>query len=153
MLNTLYIDEKSMLNTIKDDINYYLSKETVEHSLRVANNCYNNLFQFKFYLIGLLHDLIEDTDLTINDLKVKYKDMFIHFQNEQFAVDVLDAVNSLTRRKDEKYFDYINRIKLHEDARKVKFFDLQDNLMRCMLNDNKSLKKRYLKALEIIMEN
>ena len=153
MLNTLYIDEKSMLNTIKDDINYYLSKETVEHSFRVANNCYNNLFQFKFYLIGLLHDLIEDTDLTINDLKVKYKDMFIHFQNEQFAVDVLDAVNSLTRRKDEKYFDYINRIKLHEDARKVKFFDLQDNLMRCMLNDNKSLKKRYLKALEIIMEN
>ena len=153
MLNTLYTDEKGMLNTIKDDINYYLSKETVEHSFRVANNCYNSLFQFKFYLIGLLHDLIEDTDLTIDDLKVKYKDMFIHFQNEQFAVDILDAVNSLTRRKDEKYFDYINRIKLHEDARKVKFFDLQDNLMRCMLNDNKSLKKRYLKALEIIMEN
>lgn len=153
MFDNIYMDEEGMLRKIQEDLNHYLPKDTVEHCNRVATNCYNNFLKFKFYLIGLLHDLVEDSDLTIDDLKAQYKDMFIHFQNEQFAVDVLDAVNILTRRKDEKYFDYINRVKLHEDARKVKFFDIQDNLMRCMLNSNNSLKNRYLKALKIIMEN
>jgi len=66
---------------------------------------------------GILHDTIEDTDLTLNDLK-----------QQGFPQEIIDAVDLLTHHESEKYEDYIEKIKSNDLARKVKLADLKDNM-------------------------
>ena len=66
--------------------------------------------------VALLHDVIEDTDITIDVLR-----------NEDFPQEVLDAVALMTHDDDTPYFDYIKRIKTNPIATAVKLADLQDN--------------------------
>ncbi len=66
---------------------------------------------------AMLHDLLEDTDWGRSDL-----------EREGFSRSVLDAVESLTRRSDETYEDFLNRLSLNPIALRVKLADLEDNL-------------------------
>lgn len=66
-------------------------------------------------LCALLHDVVEDTPIKIEDLR------------REFPSVVCDAVDLLTRRYDESYMDYIKRIKENPIARKVKIADLTHN--------------------------
>ena len=68
-------------------------------------------------IVGVLHDIIEDTEVTFEDLKV-----------EEFSTEVISALKHLTRGKNEKYFDYIEKIKQNFIAKKVKLVDLEDNM-------------------------
>ncbi len=47
---------------------------------------------------------------------------------EGFSLEVISALKHLTRGKNEKYFDYIERVKLNPIATKVKLVDLEDNM-------------------------
>ncbi len=68
-------------------------------------------------IVAVLHDLVEDTAYTVDDLhRIGYPD------------EVLAAVNCLTRRGDEHYDTYIDRVAGHPVARRVKLADLADNL-------------------------
>ncbi len=68
-------------------------------------------------IVAVLHDLIEDTPYTLDDLRtLGYSD------------EILIAVDHLTRRDDESYDDYIERIAEYPLARRVKLADLADNL-------------------------
>lgn len=67
-------------------------------------------------VVALLHDTLEDTDVTAEDLR------------RQFGDGVADAVRTLTRRSGEDYFDYIRRVKELPLARKVKLADLRHNM-------------------------
>ena len=75
-------------------------------------------------IVAVLHDVIEDTAVTIDDLR-----------RERFSETVLTAVACVTHRRDEPYADYIVRCKRHPLARQVKLADLADNsrLDRCIL--------------------
>lgn len=68
-------------------------------------------------IVAVLHDIIEDTDLTFDDLK-----------NIGFSNEVLNSLECLTRRNEEDYFSYIDRIKLNPIAVKVKLADLEHNM-------------------------
>jgi (p)ppGpp synthase/HD superfamily hydrolase len=68
-------------------------------------------------IVAVLHDVVEDTPVTIRDLKEK-----------GFSSDVLDAVDCLTRRKDETYDAFIERCKANPIAMRVKIADLEDNM-------------------------
>lgn len=65
---------------------------------------------------ALLHDVIEDTDVTAEFL-----------QKEGISKEVIDVVNLLTKRKEEEYMDYLERIKLSKVAVKIKLADLRHN--------------------------
>jgi (p)ppGpp synthase/HD superfamily hydrolase len=65
----------------------------------------------------VLHDVLEDTDLSRADL-----------ESEGFSKAVLDAVEALTRRSDETYEDFLHRVSLNPIALRVKLADLEDNL-------------------------
>ena len=67
--------------------------------------------------VAWLHDLIEDTPLSLADLTVF-----------GFSPGVVAAVDSLTRRKGEVYADYIDRVSLDPVATEVKIADLLDHL-------------------------
>ena len=65
---------------------------------------------------ALLHDVIEDTNMTIQDLR-----------EEGFPDEIINAINVLTHRKNQPYTKYINNIKQNELAKKVKLADLKHN--------------------------
>ena len=65
--------------------------------------------------VAMLHDLIEDTDVTANEL-IKLG----------FPIEVVNAVQTMTHRKSEKYEDYIKRVADNPLARAVKICDLED---------------------------
>ena len=66
--------------------------------------------------VGVLHDLVEDTDVTLDDLR-----------SRGFAAEVVDAVDAMTHRDDEAYHEYVIRLSRCPLARPVKLADLEDN--------------------------
>lgn len=67
-------------------------------------------------IAALLHDVVEDTDCTLEWVREHYGD------------EIATAVNHLTHRAGEDYWDYINRVSGNEIARVVKLADLADNM-------------------------
>lgn len=66
-------------------------------------------------VVALLHDVVEDTDTDLGELS-------------EFGPRVLDALDAITRRPGEDYFDYILRVKENPIARAVKIEDLRHNM-------------------------
>lgn len=97
----------------------------------------------EMYAVAYLHDVIEDTTVTMDDLKEK--GLNLHQQQ---------ALNALTRRGvrhpeyAETYDEYIERVALHPMARRIKLADLYDNMdpLRVMLGGSPSLLRRYVRA-------
>ena len=105
------------------------------HPLRVMMACMTE----EERIVAVLHDAVEDTALTLNDL-------FWH----EASREVLDAVKCLTRvQEKETYGEYILRIKENDLARIVKLADLKDNLRH---GPTFMLRKRYIKALIVLGE-
>lgn len=76
---------------------------------------------------------------------------------EEFGDIVADAVDALTRREDEKYCEYIDRVCKNPYAVKVKIHDIKNNMNvnRMKMLDNKekeSLSKRYIKAMDKLVK-
>jgi (p)ppGpp synthase/HD superfamily hydrolase len=91
-------------------------------------------------ITAILHDVIEDSQLTIEDLAT-----------HGFDIKILDAIALLTRdvNKD-SYEQSITKIKKNDLAIKVKLADLEDNMnvkrIKEMTNDDLSRLKKYNKA-------
>lgn len=68
-------------------------------------------------MAAVLHDVVEDTDWTIEGLR-----------DEGVPEEVLAAVECLTRREGESYDDFIERVRANPVAREVKLADLEDNM-------------------------
>jgi (p)ppGpp synthase/HD superfamily hydrolase len=90
----------------KDDQPYIL------HPLRVMNSVEGE----EARIVAVLHDVIEDTSVTNENLR-----------REGFAESVLAAVECLTHRKGEPCAEYVVRCKGDGIARQVKLADLEDN--------------------------
>lgn len=67
-------------------------------------------------LVALLHDLVEDTEVTIEDLRSK-----------GFDAAVIAAIDLVTHREADSYADYVVRLKMDPLAREAKLSDLRDN--------------------------
>ena len=96
-------------------------------------------------IVALLHDLVEDTDYTIEDLV----DM-------GFDKSITDAIALMTHADNVAYMDYVRAIKDNPIAKAVKLADLKHNsdLTRLETVDEKALSRRekYLKAIAILEE-
>lgn len=68
-------------------------------------------------IVAVLHDVVEDTPWTLDALHA-----------EGFSSDVLEAIDALTRRDGEDYFEFVRRAVTNPLARPVKITDLRDNL-------------------------
>ena len=97
---------------------------------------------------ALLHDVVEDTDITMEEL------------SREFPPEVIDAVKLLTHDDATPYYDYIRAIKENPTARKIKLADIAHNSdqSRCVGSDlpEEKLafwKEKYAKATKILMEN
>lgn len=94
-------------------------------------------------VVALLHDVMEDTSYTAEDLK-----------SEGFDGEILDALLLLTHQDGVDYMDYVKKIKENPIAKAVKLADLNHNsdLTRLDVVDEKALerKERYKEAIEIL---
>lgn len=94
---------------------------------------------------ALLHDVMEDTDYTAEDLK-----------EMGFDGEILEALLLLTHQDGVDYMDYVKKIKSNPIARAVKLADLTHNsdLTRLDTVDQKALerKEKYKKAIEFLTE-
>ena len=86
------------------------------HPLRVMMNyCDDN--DEMAQICAVLHDVIEDTNITLDDLR-----------KDGFSEEVITALDCLTKRNGESYDDFISRIVTNKLACKVKRGDLADNM-------------------------
>lgn len=67
-------------------------------------------------IIALLHDVVEDTEVTLEDLR-----------QLGFHSNVISAINAITKRSGEPYDEYIKRLSQNKLAVQVKLADLEHN--------------------------
>jgi len=97
---------------------------------------------------ALLHDVVEDTNVTMEDLA------------REFPEAVIEVLKLLTHDDAVPYFDYVREIKKHPVAKKVKLADLAHNSdqTRCVGSDLTEerlayWKTKYEKATKILLED
>ena len=92
--------------------------------------------------IALLHDVVEDTAMTLEDLAKEFPD------------EVIEALTLLTHDRNEDYFDYVERIKSNPYAKAVKLADLTHNsdITRIEIIDEKAQRRldKYQKAIKLL---
>lgn len=95
--------------------------------------------------VGILHDVVEDTDWSFEDLR-----------REGFPQRVLDALERVTKRDGEQYEDFVKRSAGDPLAKRVKVADLEDNmdLRRFPEVTEKDLPRlrKYVKAWRLLKE-
>lgn len=93
--------------------------------------------------VALLHDVVEDSDITLNDLI-----------EQGFPQEVTDAIALMTHDKSVPYLEYVAEIRWNPIARKVKLADLHHNsdLSRLDVVDDKAMERveKYHKAIRIL---
>ncbi len=118
----------------KGGADYYL------HPFHVARRCKN----IDEKIVALLHDVVEDTNITLADL------------TKFFESDIIDAVDAITKQDGISYDDYLSRVKKNPIARKVKIQDLIHNSDLSRLNEvsEKDLKRveKYKKSIAYLKD-
>ena len=101
---------------------------------------------------ALLHDVIEDTPVTLEDLALE-------FPSEVVEVVALLTHDDSAENSQEAYWDYVRRIRTHPVAKKIKLADIAHNsdLSRCTdvgLPEEKLRwwEQKYQNAIEILVK-
>ncbi|MGB5106123.1 MAG: HD domain-containing protein [Candidatus Zixiibacteriota bacterium] len=68
-------------------------------------------------IVAILHDVVEDSEITIDDLRA-----------HGFSDQIIEAVILLTKGEDQDYTQYVSRLAHNPLARAVKLADLEDNM-------------------------
>lgn len=111
------------------------------HPIRVSDKCTN----YNERIVALLHDVIEDTNITPE-----------YLLSEGFPSNIVDAILSVTRNEAESYDDFIKRSRLNSIGRQVKLHDLEDNMDITRLEElsEKDIPRlnKYLRAYRYLKE-
>jgi (p)ppGpp synthase/HD superfamily hydrolase len=83
------------------------------HPYRVMNN----FVEEDKKIVSILHDTVEDTNVTLDFLK-----------ENGFSDEIIDAIDAISKRKNENRKSYIQRVSENKIATSVKLFDLMDNM-------------------------
>jgi (p)ppGpp synthase/HD superfamily hydrolase len=93
-------------------------KPYILHPLRVMNKLEDEYDM----ITGVLHDTVEDCDVTLDDLR-----------KAGFHEDIVYAVDCVSRRTGESYKNFIGRVMTDKRAIRVKIADIEDNLQVCRM--------------------
>jgi len=95
--------------------------------------------------VALLHDIIEDTDVTASELLAK-----------GLPIAVVEAVKALTKKKNQNYADYLDDVKRNGLATTVKLADLKHNSdlsrLEKITQKDRERAEKYRKAIEYLSE-
>ena len=102
----------------------------------------------KSTIVALLHDVVEDTDITLADLK-----------EMGFPDDALEAIALMTHAEGVPYMDYVKRIKENPIARAVKLADLRHNSDKTRFDEGAMTERdlaraeKYAAAIALLTDN
>lgn len=112
--------------------------EYINHPLTVASLVKTN----EEKIVAILHDIIEDTKTTIEELKLY-----------NFSDDIINAIDCLTKKQNQSYEEYKEKIKTNKLAIKVKIADLIHNMDMSRLNNvTKEDIERNIKYNKFLLE-
>ncbi len=108
------------------------------------NNVSKKMDNSEEKIVALLHDVLEDSNVTVDNLR-----------SMGFSDRIIEAVVALTRHKTQTYEKYLIQVSKNPLATSVKRADIQDNLDPIRLKKlnvklQKRLKKKYEKALFLL---
>lgn len=90
-------------------------------------------------MVAWLHDIIEDTDTTKEDL-----------YSEGFPEEVVGAVDLVTKKEGLSYKDYLRTLSVNELAWKVKVADTYSNMTQSMIDSDDKRVRKYSSQLELL---
>jgi len=100
-------------------------------------------FLIKAKIVSYLHDVIEDTSLTIENL-----------WDYQVPTDCILAIETLTKKSGQDYWDYLAEVKLNKLATVVKIADLTHNSdlsrLEKVTKEDLARRDKYLKAIDYL---
>lgn len=109
----------------------------IYHPITVALHCETEDEK----VVALLHDVVEDTDVTLDDL-------------QSFGTEIVMAVDAITKKEGQTLEEYLNIVKDNEIARKVKIQDITHNMdstrLKVVTNKDIERNERYKKELEYL---
>lgn len=135
------LDRCILFATMKHSLQTYYGHGTFKdepyicHCLRVMLRLSQKPNRYDLMIVGILHDVLEDTDTTIEEIA------------RETGIDdiLLNALEDITKKPGEEYGEYIDRLcNASLTARLVKIEDLFENLSR---NPPEDLSLRYRKAI------
>lgn len=110
-------------------------REYIMHPMRVAERCKDP----RAKIVALLHDTIEDTDVTTGYLR-----------NQGFPEEIIDGVLSVTKLEGEDYEAFVRRAAQNPLGKEVKQADLEDNMdirrLKEITDDDINRLRKYLRA-------
>ena len=116
-------------------------QDYIMHPIRVAERCKNP----KAKIVALLHDTIEDTDVTTD---------YLHQQG--FPEEIIEGVLSVTKREGETHEDFVSRAAQNPIGREVKLADLEDNMdirrLKEITDKDVERLRKYLRAWQNLNE-
>ncbi len=95
-------------------------------------------------IVALLHDTVEDSFVSLSLIEKK------------FGTLIRDAVDAITKRPNEGYDTYLERVKSNDLAKRVKLVDMYHNLDFMRLGEiydkTRDRMRKYLKGLSYLLE-
>lgn len=122
------------------------SKPVLLHSFKLAMNLYMNEYEKDIIIAGILHDIIEDTDMTKESLEKDY---------DKKICDIVEAVSfnpKIEDKLEQAKEMFKNCCHYGKEALIVKCADLLDNINFVCLVDDKLTKDKLLKKYELFLE-
>lgn len=108
------------------------AEDYIKHCLTVSDPTNPDLSEDEI-IVGILHDVVEDTDWELDDLR-----------RVGFSKKIVDAVASVTKKEGEKYFDAVKRASRNPIGRRVKRRDNNHNMQLTRGPFVAGVKQKYL---------
>lgn len=117
----------------------------IDHPRAVARILFGQGLDRNAVMAGLLHDVVEDTEVTLDDLR-----------ELGYPEEVVRAVDSVTRREGETYMDLIHRAAADPIGKWVKIADNQTNsdperLALLTAEEREWFTQKYAKARKVLL--
>jgi hypothetical protein len=122
-------------------------KPVILHSTRVGMNLYDRNYEKPIVISGFLHDILEDTDVTSDEIRSKFgKDVTDIVEATSFDENIDDYLG--------KHYDIYERcFELGRSAVAVKAADILDNSDYYGLGDSEELQKNLIEKMEYFIDN
>lgn len=107
----------------------------IYHPIKVAELLKNEGYNLQYQMVAILHDILEDTDATEDDVEV-------------FGRDILEAVKLVTRPTGMSEENYVQAILANPMATAVKNADKIHNMMDVIECENREWARRYTEKVK-----
>jgi (p)ppGpp synthase/HD superfamily hydrolase len=124
----------------------YNPKPVILHSIRVGLYLKNHKYNKNIVIEAILHDLLEDTDTTIKEIKQAF--------GEEVATMIgVNTFDKAISNKTEQYKDVFNRcLKKGKEALIIKAADILDNSHYYHLAENKELTQHLFQKMKYFID-